>query len=87
MGNMGSERVREIMGGHFEKYGIRSGMGNNGIGPNHLHSSLSPTKATSSTPHITGRASILHLPDRASPVSEISSRHQPTGSKPYHEKV
>ena len=50
LGNMGSEGVQEIMGGHFEKYGIRRDTGNNGTGPNHLHSSLSPTKATSSTP-------------------------------------
>ena len=27
---MGSEGVQEIMGGHFGKYGIRRGTGNNG---------------------------------------------------------
>ena len=43
---MGSEGVREIMGGHFGKYGIRWGMGNNGAGPNRLHGSLSPTEDT-----------------------------------------
>ena len=47
---MGSEGIRAIIGGHFGKYGIRRGEGNNGTGPNHLHSSLSPTEATSSTP-------------------------------------
>ena len=50
LGNKGSEGVREIMGGHFGKYGIRRGTENNGTGPNHLHSSLSLTEATSSTP-------------------------------------
>ena len=28
LGNMGSEGVQEIMGGHFGKYGIRRGTGN-----------------------------------------------------------
>ena len=49
LGKYGIRRVREIMVGHFGKYWIRRGMGNNETGPNHLRSSLSPTKARSST--------------------------------------
>ena len=69
LGNMGSEGVQEIMGGHFGKYGIRRGMGNNGTGPNHLHSSLSPTEATSSTltsqdEHQYSTLPIEHLPSQ-----------------------
>ena len=69
MGNIGSEGVREIMGGHFGKYGIRRGTGNNGTGPNQLHSSLSPTKATSSTPtsqdeHQYSTSPTKHLPSQ-----------------------
>ena len=86
LGNMGSEGVREIMRGHFGKYGsegVWKIMGQVQITPQltvfHRGHIIQP--------HITGRASILHLTHRAYPVSEISSRHQPTGSQAYHETV
>ena len=87
LGNMGSEGVREIMGGHFGKYGIRRGKGNNGTGPNHLHSSLSPTEATSSTPTSQDEHQYSTSPTEHLPPQEISGRHQATGPRPYHEKV
>ena len=80
LGNMGSEGVREIMGGHFGKYGIRRSTGNNGTGPNYLHKSLFPTEATSSTPtsqdeHLYSTSPTEHLP---------SQRYQADISPPDH---
>ena len=77
---MGSEGVREIMGGHVAKFGIRKDTGNNGTGPNHLHNSLPPTEATSSTPtsqdgHQYSTSPTEHLP---------SQRYQADISPPDH---
>ena len=73
LGNMGSEGVREIMGGHFGKYGIRTGTGNNGTGPNHLHSSLSPTKPHHPAPH---HRKSINTPPRPPSISRLRDIRQ-----------
>ena len=80
LGNRGSEGLREIMGGHFGKYGIRRGTGNNGTGANHLHSSLSPTEATSSTPTSQDEHQYSTSPNEHLP----SQRYQADISPPNH---